>query len=43
VLWDKQTKTIVNNESADYRDAELEFRSLQAATLDLLPKQLRED
>jgi len=43
VLWDKQTKTIVNNESRDYRDAELGIQRVQKqSTLDLYPEQLRE-
>lgn len=43
VLWDKQTKTIVNNESADIiRMLNSEFNELANETVDYYPSQLRQ-
>jgi putative glutathione S-transferase len=43
VLWDKQTQTIVNNESREImRMLDVEFTSLAMRTIDLYPEELRE-
>ncbi len=44
VLWDKETETIVNNESAEIiRMLNSEFNQFTDATLDLYPETLRKD
>jgi glutathionyl-hydroquinone reductase len=44
LLWDRQTKTIVNNESSEIiRMLNAEFDEFSDASLDLYPKDLRRD
>jgi glutathionyl-hydroquinone reductase len=44
VLWDKQTQTIVNNESREImRMLDVEFASLATRSIDLYPRELQEN
>jgi glutathionyl-hydroquinone reductase len=44
VLWDKQTQTIVNNESREImRMLDVEFASLAARSIDLYPEELQQN